>query len=236
VKPNICPSSLRPITAVLVLLVSISCDFRRVDRLARIRGGTMWVGAVEHRPWTTLPSGGGAGGIEGALVAEVARDLQARIEWVRGPESQLLRALELGELDLVIGGLSDANPWRRRVAFTKPIYTDTIVIGGVPQAVPLRKLGGQTVAVLPGDPAAAYVRRKGGVPRTVANLGMAPGLLAAPTWLLPSFGFQPTGITLYEARHVIAVAPGDDAWLEAVEESLAKRTPMIGEVLRTARP
>lgn len=196
----------------------------------------MWVGVVEHRPWTTLPSGGGAGGIEGALVADVARDLRARIEWVRGPESQLLHALELGELDVVIGGLTDANPWRRRVAFTQPFYTDTIVVGGVPRPLPLRQLRGQTVAVLPGDPAAVYVRRKGGVPRTVPNLGMSPGLVAAPTWLLPTFGFQPTGITLYEARHVIAVAPRDGAWLEAVERSLAKRRPLIAEVLRTARP
>jgi hypothetical protein len=184
----------------------------------------------------TLPSGGGAGGIEGALVADVARDLRARIEWVRGPESQLLHALELGELDVVIGGLTDANPWRRRVAFTKPFYTDTIVVGGLPRPVPLRQLRGQTVAVLPADPAAVYVRRKGGVPRIVPQLGMAPGLVAAPTWLLPTFGFQPTGITLYEARHVIAVAPGDGAWLQAVERSLATRRPLIAEVLRTARP
>jgi polar amino acid transport system substrate-binding protein len=196
----------------------------------------MRVGAVEHRPWTTLPSGGGAGGIEGALVAEVARDLGARIEWVRGPESRLLHALELGELDVVIGGLTDANPWSRRVAFTKPIYTDTIVVGGVPRPVPLRELGGQRVAVLPGDPVAAYVRRKGGAPWKVPDLGMAPTLVAAPTWQLPSFGYAPTGITLHEARHVIAVAPGDDAWLEAVEQSLAKRRSMIGEVLRVSRP
>lgn len=194
----------------------------------------MWVGVVEHRPWTTVTSGGGAGGIEGALVAEVARDLRARIEWVRAPESRLLRALELGELDVVIGGLTDENPWKRRVAFTKPIYTDTIVVGGPERSTPLRELGGQTVAVLPGDPAAAYVRREGGIPRTIADLGHWPGLVAAPTWLLPSLGFAPSSVSLYKARHVIAVVPGDDVWLASIERSLAKRTPLIAEILRTS--
>jgi polar amino acid transport system substrate-binding protein len=195
----------------------------------------MRVGVVDHRPWTTVTPGG-AGGIEGALIAETARELRARIEWVRAPESQLLRALELRELDVVIGGLTDESPWRWRVAFTKPIYTDTIVVGGPEPAASLRELRGQAVAVLPGDPAAAYVRRKGGVPRTIADLAQAPGLVATPTWQLPSLALRPTEITLYRARHVIAVAPGDDPWREAVERSLAKRTPFIAEVLRVSRP
>jgi polar amino acid transport system substrate-binding protein len=218
--------------------VSVSCDARRDGEgtLARVRGGTMRVGVVEHPPWTNLPPRGGPWGIEGALVAELARDLGARIEWARGPESQLLRALEVGELDVVIGGLTDANPWKRRVAFTKPMYTDTIVVGGPERSTPLHDLKGQAVAVLPGDPAAAYVRRKGGVPRTIADLAQAPGLVAAPTWRLPGLAFHPTGVTLYEARHVIAVSPGDDAWRETVEKSLAKRTALIPEVLRTSRP
>lgn len=223
---------------MFVLVASVSCNLRRDGdgTLARVRGGTMRVGVVDHPPWTHAPARGGAWGIEGALVAELARDLRARIEWVRAPESRLLHALELGELDVVIGGLTDANPWKRRVAFTKPIYTDTIVVGGPERTTPLRDLGGQAVAVLPGDPAAAYVRRKGGVPRTTAELGQAPGLVAAPTWQLLSLASRPTGVTLYEARHVIAVTPGDGAWRKTVEESMAKRTALIAEILRTSRP
>jgi polar amino acid transport system substrate-binding protein len=221
---------------MFLLLASVSCDLRRsTGTLARVRGGTMRVGVVEARPWTTVTAGG-AGGIEGALIAETARELRARIEWVRAPESQLLRALELGELDVVIGGLTDEDPWKWRVAFTEPMYTDTIVVGGPQQTTRLRELAGHTVAVLPGDPAAAYVRRKGGVPRTITDLAMAPGLVAAPTWHLPSLGLEPTGITLYKARHVIALAPGDKAWRETVERSLAKRTAFIPEVLRMSRP
>jgi polar amino acid transport system substrate-binding protein len=222
---------------VFLLLVSVSCDLRRGGdgTLARIRGGTMRVGVVEALPWTTVTPGG-AGGIEGALIAETARELRARIAWVRAPESKLLRALELGELDVVIGGLTDENPWKWRVAFTKPIYTDTIVVGGPPGTAHLRSLAGRTVGVRIGDPAGAYVRKEGGTPLYFADVGQMPGLVAAPTWQLPSLGFAPSGVTLYEARHVIALAPGDKAWRETVERSLAKRTPFIPEVLRMSRP
>jgi polar amino acid transport system substrate-binding protein len=222
---------------VFLILVAVSCDLLRDGdgTLARVRAGTMRVGVAEHRPWTIVTSGG-AGGIEGALIAEVARDLRARIEWVRAPESRLLRALELGELDVVIAGLTDDNPWKRRVTFTKSMYTDTVVVGGPRRTEPLRTLTGHTVGVRIGDPAAAFVRKKGGMLRHVAELGQMPGLVAASTWQLPSLGFAPSGVTLYEARHVIALAPGDDKWRETVEASLAKRTPLIPEVLRTSSP
>ena len=198
----------------------------------------MRVGVVEHRPWTIVTAGGAAGGIEGALVADVAQDLGARIQWIGGPESRLLRALELGELDIVIGGLTDDNPWKDRVTFTKSTYTDTIVVAGPPppRAEPLPNLAGQTVAVRIGDPAGAYVRKQGGTPWPMAEVAHAAGLLAAPTWQLPRLGFAPVGVTLYEAKHVVAVAPGDKAWEATVERSLAKRRPLIAEILRTASP
>jgi polar amino acid transport system substrate-binding protein len=196
----------------------------------------MRVGVVEHRPWTTLPAGGGAGGIEGALVAELARELGARIEWVRGPESQLLEALHERELDLVIGGLTDDTPWKQHVALTKPFYTDTIVVGTA-GAQPLRALEGQRVAVAASDAVtAAYVREKGGVPQLVADLGHAVGLVAAPTWRLPRLGFGDAGIKLREAHHVMAAPPGENAWLLRVEQSIAARKPAIGPILRTSSP
>jgi polar amino acid transport system substrate-binding protein len=237
-RPTIRPFILPPIAAVFLLLASVSCDLRRDGggTLARVRDGTMRVGVVEHRPWTTVTPGGAGGGIEGALVAEVARDLRARIEWVQAPESQLLRSLELGELDVVIGGLTDDNPWKWRVAFTKPIYTDTIVVGGPPGTRRLHGLAGATVGVRIGDPAGAYVRKRGGRPWPVADIGQVPTLVAAPMWQLPGLGFVSSGVILYEARHVIAVAPGDGTWRATVEGSLARRTPMMPEVLRMPRP
>jgi polar amino acid transport system substrate-binding protein len=231
--------ALHAAAVALVVFGAAGCDVRRdaAGTLARVQGGTIRVGVVENRPWTTLPTGGGGGGIEGALVAELARDLGAKIEWSRAPESQLLEALELRELDVVIGGLTDANPWKERVAFTRPFYTDTIVVGAPAGIAPPRDLSGHTVAVRAGDPVtAAYVRRRAGIPRVMAELGQAPGLVAAPTWQMPSLALGSIGITLREVRHVVAAPRGERAWVRQIEQSLAKRTPVIGEVLRTSRP
>ena len=68
---------------------------------------------------------------------------------------------------------------------------------------------------------AAYVRKKGGVPHPVAELGQAPGLVAAPTWQLSSLALGPSGITLHETHHIIAATPGENAWLMRIEQSIA---------------
>jgi polar amino acid transport system substrate-binding protein len=197
----------------------------------------MRVGVSENRPWTTLPTGGGGGGLEGALAAELARDLSARIEWVRAPESHLLEALALHELDLVIGGFTNAALRNGRVAITRPFYTDTLVVGAPTGVRPLRRLAGQQVSIRAADPAiAAFVRAFGGVPHPIPDLAQAPGLVAAPSWQLPSLGMSPAGITLREVGHVLAVPPGENAWKTYVERSLAKRVRVIGEILRTQRP
>jgi polar amino acid transport system substrate-binding protein len=234
------PANRRSAAVVLVLSAAAgACDLPRDPEgtLDRVRGGTMRVGVFEHRPWTTLPANGGAGGLEGALVAELARELGARIEWVRATESQLLQALKMRQLDIVIGGLTSDSPWAQYVAFTKPFYTDTIVVGAPPGTRRLERLDGQTVFVHAREPAtAAYVREKGGVPTAVAELGQAPGLVAAPTWQLSSLALGPSGITLHEAHHVIAAAPGENAWLMRIEQSIAERKRIVGMILRTARP
>jgi polar amino acid transport system substrate-binding protein len=195
----------------------------------------MRVGVVEHAPWTTLTPGGGAGGLEAALMAELARELGARLQWVRGPESSLLEALQLRELDVVIGGLTDASPWKKQVAFTKPFYTDTIVVGQPPGMPPVQTLERRIVAVKAGEPSAGYVRKKGGVPMQVPDLGHAVGLLAAPTWQLTWYGLVPAGVTLHQARHVIAAPPGENAWLLRIEAAIRGRKAVIPELLRTLR-
>jgi polar amino acid transport system substrate-binding protein len=231
------PSVLRVL--LFVVLAASACDVPRDPEgtLKRVRGGTIRVGVVERRPWTTLPANGGAGGLEGALVAELARELGARIEWVRSTESQLFEALKLRELDIVIGGFTDDSPWAQHVAFTRPFYTDTIVVGA-PQGAPLlRSLEGREVAVSLRDPEiAAYVRKKGGTPRLMRELGQATGLVAAPSWQLPSLALGPAGIRLHEAHHVMAATPGENAWLMRIEQSIALRKPIIPSVLRTSRP
>ena len=228
------PTFLLLVVALPLLLAATGCAPRDArGTLARARGGTIRVGVSENRPWTTLPSGGGGGGLEGALAAEIARDLGAKIDWVRAPESQLLEALALHELDLVIGGLTDVTAWKSRVALTRPFYVDTIVVAG-PQGAPrIGRLNRRSVAVRAAEPATgALVRASGGTPLWVPDLSHAPGLAAAPTWQLPGLGMTSVGITLREARHVMATPRGENAWRAFVEASVAKRVTGIDEILR----
>jgi polar amino acid transport system substrate-binding protein len=111
--------------------------------LDRVAGGTLRAGISHNPPWTetgtgtdpagtdpadtgTDPAGTATdpGGTEAELVRAFAAEHNARIEWVYGGESNLVRKLERGELDLVVGGLTKDSPWSKHAALTQP-YLET---------------------------------------------------------------------------------------------------------------
>ena len=192
------------------------------------------VGVVENDPWVR-DSSGAVDGIEGALVTDLARQLGARPVWVRGTESKLLAAVQHRELDLVIGGLTDDLPWTSVLALTRPYYTDTVEVGLAPGSAPRdlahAGIAGDTVAVDVGDRTARDVRDRRGVPLPTENLADAPGLVAAPTWRLAAIGRPASGLVLHEANHVLALSPGENAWLVRVERFLATRRPAVAAAL-----
>jgi polar amino acid transport system substrate-binding protein len=97
--------------------------------LSRVRGGWLRVGYVVDTPWVTAGHGG-AGGIEGDIVAAIARDVDARVVWTAGSETPLLTALQDGDLDLVAAGLTKQSPWAGKVSLTRPYYVDTTTVHG----------------------------------------------------------------------------------------------------------
>lgn len=76
--------------------------------LARVTGGELRVGLSAVAPG------------EEALVEGFAERLDAEVVWREGGEEQLMTALDDDELDLVIGGLTDATPWSTHAAVTRP--------------------------------------------------------------------------------------------------------------------
>jgi polar amino acid transport system substrate-binding protein len=219
-----------------LVLACVACDLPRDSNgtLARVRGGTMRIGVVVDTPWTT-DSTDGAGGIEGSIVRLLARDLGARIDWVHGQQGDLLAALQHRELDLVIGGLSATSPWRQLVAFTRPFYVDTVSVGGALNGPPAATLEGLRVAVAQGDPAAADVRKRGGTPQFVTRLDSVRGAIAAPTWRLDRLSRRANPLLrLSEVQHVLATAPGENAFLVRVERMLIARRHDIPAMLRQA--
>jgi polar amino acid transport system substrate-binding protein len=131
---------------IATLALALACGLPRDPEgtLERVRGGTLRVGFVVDTPWVT-EARIGAGGIEGAIAAELARGLGARVTWTHASETPLLTALHDGDLDLVIAGLTKDSPWAAKASFTRPYYVDTTTIHGERTEVP------HVVAVRPGE-------------------------------------------------------------------------------------
>jgi ABC-type amino acid transport substrate-binding protein len=53
------------------------------------------------------------------LVDQFADSLDAEVDWTTGSEETLVVMLEEGDLDLVVGGLTDQTPWVDRVGVTR---------------------------------------------------------------------------------------------------------------------
>jgi hypothetical protein len=93
------------------------------DTLARVTGAKLRVGVSPNPPWIELGEDG-PHGTEVDLVNAFAKTLDAEVEWIVGGEETLIAALEHGELQLVVGGLTADTPWVDQVAITKP-YAET---------------------------------------------------------------------------------------------------------------
>lgn len=110
---------------VFALLVIISCTpFPRDPQgtTSEVRSGGLRVGISTNPPFVTseeVPSG-----TEVDLITEFARSLNSEIYWHPGNLEVLLKDLEEGDLDLVIGGINSETPWiSRKIGITNPYMT-----------------------------------------------------------------------------------------------------------------
>ena len=87
--------------------------------------GELRVGVSPHPPFATLPAdpGGDPGGSEVELLEGFAQAQGAQAVYVVDGEEELVRLLEEGELDVMVGGLTSKTPWAKKVATTRPYLT-----------------------------------------------------------------------------------------------------------------
>ncbi|WP_241249140.1 transporter substrate-binding domain-containing protein [Agrococcus sp. KRD186] len=86
--------------------------------LDAVTGGVLEVGVTPNPPYVDT-SDEQPTGSEVDLVTSFADSVGATLEWTEGSEQTLVGLLEAGEIDLVIGGLTDDTPWSERAALTR---------------------------------------------------------------------------------------------------------------------
>ena len=112
----------RPILALALLVYVFGCIPKDpVDTSERVIGGTLRVGISESSPW--VEDDAEPCGIEIALVKAIAETVGATVAWERGSEGALFRKLEHWELDLVVCGMREDDPWGKQVGMTRPYIT-----------------------------------------------------------------------------------------------------------------
>lgn len=203
--------------------------------LERVRGGTMRVGVSQNEPWVRL-GGRAPRGIEPALLGRFARSLGARVEWVEGSESELMAALHEGELDVVVAGLTrKGSPWEKEAAITRPYVRTSLVVGVPPGVITPTDLEGVDVVVEDASEAAALVERK-----TDASVVRVPTLRSrrgraavVGEWQLAHYGLETSDVRLRRDEHVMAVAPGENAWQSELERFLLGRPAEVQRMLET---
>lgn len=105
----------------IFLLLTAGCTAYPHDpqgTLNRVRGGTLRAGCSQYPPWMIVGDTG-YGGVEKILVERFARSLDARVEWLEGPESVLMHHLGEFRLDMVAAGLNAPSPWEKEVGMSR---------------------------------------------------------------------------------------------------------------------
>ncbi|KRF09502.1 hypothetical protein ASH00_04610 [Arthrobacter sp. Soil782] len=92
--------------------------------LQRATGGSLRVGVAQNEPFTSVV-GSRPSGLEVDLIREYAERIGAEVQWETDGEDDLMEELSHGELDVVIGGITEHTPWKTEVGLTNPYATTT---------------------------------------------------------------------------------------------------------------
>ena len=213
---------MRYLLALLLCAGLVGCDIPRDPEatLDRVSGGTLRVGITHTEPWAMLEAGEPSGGVEVRLVEDFAESIDAEITWVDGSEEELFGALELGELDMAIGGFSSTNLWSSKITFTHPYLTTFATVGVTEQDQVGTDIAEMTVAVEEGTDLAGLLRKTDAEIEFVDDIANAGGAAAVENWELDDLGLYDSDIRLRETDHVMAVRSGENAFLVTLERFL----------------
>lgn len=204
---------------LLVLLSACSIPQDPMDTSMKVRDEGMVVGLTENPPWVTR-DGDVPGGVEIELVEKFAEQMGVTVQWEWGSSSVLLEALDQFELHLVIGGLTRSATNGKGVGLTIPYYESKIVIAAPPGASMPENLDGADVGIVRGSAVADIVRDTGARLVFLSSADAIDGPTALPKWQADELNLISDGEELDTLYHVMAVPPGENGWLLALDNFL----------------
>lgn len=101
----------------------------------------MRVGVTDNGEWVRLEQGQNPTGSEPDLVRGFADSLGAEPRWISGSEQELVKSLKDGDVDVVVGGITDDTPWSTDAGMTRPYTESTDEQGKTEKHVMLVPLG-----------------------------------------------------------------------------------------------
>ena len=122
-------TQLRPLLLCCLLAVPVACAPKQVAQpvgpLTRIvNSGELRVGTSgEQPPLTMTARNGDLLGLDVALARVLARSMKVEAKFVRLPFGELLDALDAGDVDIVMSGMTITPSRSQRVTFVGPYYT-----------------------------------------------------------------------------------------------------------------
>ncbi|KAF0093895.1 MAG: hypothetical protein E1N59_2358 [Puniceicoccaceae bacterium 5H] len=197
--------------------------------------GTLRVGLFENPPWVIPHEGQAPGGLEPQLVQGFADELGLQVAWHEQGAEDAFDALEHHQLDLVIGGMTQKNPWAKHVGTTLPYLKTRSIIATPTGEAPAQNA---PVAVKKDSVLAALLESQSYTPQPMDDLAQAEGAVAAPQWQAAALGLQETGVVLQQKKHVMAVPRGENALLMHLESYLleaGKQHSLETQLKETAR-
>jgi polar amino acid transport system substrate-binding protein len=109
------------VIAVLILGCLAACDSSTSERVL-IAASNM-----KHPPFSSWSVDGRAVGLEVEIVERAAHELGYEVTWVERPFSELLVAIEAGEIDIAVSTIGITDERKTRVALSDPYYETQIV-------------------------------------------------------------------------------------------------------------
>jgi len=109
------------VITVLMLSYFVACAPSTSDR------GLIAASNMKHPPFSSWSAEGRAVGMEVEIVERAAHDLGYEVTWVERPFSELLVAIEQGEIDVAVSTIGITDERKTRVAFSDPYYETQIV-------------------------------------------------------------------------------------------------------------